>query len=220
MDMLAIFLKEGGVFIYLILGVSAIGMAVIADRVIALVFKYSVNTSLLWMKIKKALEEGDPKKAGSFVAGASAPVARMFEAAIAKYGKSEREIQNSVDEISLEIIPVIEKRVPFLAMMANIATLLGLLGTIHGLIQAFQAVGNADPSQKAALLASGISIALYTTAFGLVVAIPLLITYSLLQSRAHRLIDEVDAFSVKIMNLLIHSGDRRNGGKDTDTQAS
>ena len=108
------------------------------------------------------------------------------------------------------MIPDIDKRVSYLAMLANIATLLGLLGTIQGLIQAFQAVGSADPTQKASILAGGISIALYTTAFGLVVAIPILIAYSILQSKAHRLVDDIDEFSVKIINLLSKSfGDRR-----------
>ncbi len=216
MELFASFIREGGVFIYLILAVSVIGLAIIVERAIILVFKYSIDARTLWTRVSKSIREGDPKKALSFCANSAAPVARIFEGGLSRYGKSERELQNAIDEVSLEVIPAVDKRVPYLAMAANVSTLLGLLGTIHGLIQAFSAVGNADPSQKAALLASGISIALYTTAFGLVVAIPLLVAYSLLQSKAHRIIDEVDEYSVKLINLLVKSApERRRDGSQT-----
>lgn len=213
MELLASFFREGGVFVYLILAVSVVGLAIVIERSVLLVFRYSVNGRLLWKKITKSLEEGDVKKALSFCRGSGAPLARVFEKGLSCYGRGERDLQNAIDEISLEVIPPIDKRVPYLAVTANVATLLGLLGTIHGLIQAFQAVGNADPSQKAALLASGISIALYTTAFGLIAAIPMLIMYSVLQSKAHRIIDEIDEFSVKLVNLLTRKWpERRSGG--------
>lgn len=216
MELLAIFLREGGVFVYLILTVSVIALAIIIERVIFLVFRYSVNGKVLWRKITKSLEEGDVKKALSFCRGSGAPLARVLEGGLLYYGRGERELQNAVDEASLEVIPSVDKRVPYLAVMANVSTLLGLLGTIHGLIMAFQAVGNADPSQKAALLASGISIALYTTALGLIAAIPMLIMYSLLQSKAHKIVDEIDEFSVKLVNLLTRErGERRQGGAQT-----
>lgn len=216
MELLASILRDGGMFIYLILGVSVVGLAIIIERVICLVFRYSLDPEKLWTKVQKAVNEGNAKKAKSFCAGSSAPVARVFDRTLDSYGSNERELQNALDEISLEVVPAVDKRVPFLAMAANVSTLLGLLGTIHGLIQAFSAVGMADPSQKATLLASGISIALYTTAFGLIVAIPLLISYSLLQSKAHRIIDEIDEYSVKLMNLLVkHSSERRSGGTQT-----
>ncbi|MCK5237348.1 MAG: MotA/TolQ/ExbB proton channel family protein, partial [Deltaproteobacteria bacterium] len=180
MELLAAFLRDGGMFVYLILVVSIIGLAIVVERVAILVFSYSIDSRKLWTQVSKSVRDGDAKTALSFCTGVKAPLAKVFTKALGQFGRSERELQNAVDEISLEVIPAIDKRVPHLAMAANIATLLGLLGTIHGLIQAFSAVGNADPSQKATLLASGISIALYTTAFGLVVAIPLLISYSLL----------------------------------------
>jgi biopolymer transport protein ExbB/TolQ len=204
MEFFASFFREGGVFIYLILVVSIIGLAIVIERVLYLVLKYSIDGKLLWKKISMSLKEGDVDKAISFCKGSEAPLARVLEKGISFYGRGEKELQNAVDEISLEVIPSVDKRVPYLAVIANVSTLLGLLGTIHGLIQAFQAVGIADPSQKATLLASGISIALYTTAFGLIAAIPMLIMYSILQSKAHRLVDEIDEFSVKLVNLLSH----------------
>lgn len=221
MEMLASFFRDGGMFIYLILAVSIIGLGIIIERAIHLLYKYSIDTKTLWARVSKCIKEGDIAKARSQVTGSEAPVARVFDTALETFDRDERtekEIQNAVDEISLEVIPAVDKRVPYLAMAANIATLLGLLGTIHGLIQAFSAVGNADPSQKAALLASGISIALYTTAFGLIVAIPLLIAYTLLQSKAHSIIDEVDEFSIKLINLLLHTTPerRQDDGPQTD----
>ncbi|MEK7680340.1 MAG: MotA/TolQ/ExbB proton channel family protein, partial [Deltaproteobacteria bacterium] len=101
-----------------------------------------------------------------------------------------------------EVMPTIDKRITYLATLANIATLLGLLGTIQGLIQAFAAVSSADPSEKAGILSRGIAIALYTTAFGLIVAVPLLAMYTVLQSKAHTIIDEIDEYSVKLVNLI------------------
>ncbi len=210
MGMFATFMREGGVFMYLILVVSMMGTAIAVERIICLFFKYSADADMLWKKISKAIADNNIESAKSFCRGGAAPIARVFDKALQNCGKSERELQTAVDEVSLEVIPDIDKRVSYLAMLANIATLLGLLGTIQGLIQAFQAVGSADPTQKASILAGGISIALYTTAFGLVVAIPILIAYSILQSKAHRLVDDIDEFSIKIINLLSKSiGDRR-----------
>lgn len=210
MEMLATFMREGGVFMYLILAVSMIGAAIAIERVICLFFKYSVDADALWKKVGKAIADNNIEGARNFCRGHDAPMARVFDKALQSGGKDERELQSAVDEVSLEVIPDIDKRVSHLAMLANISTLLGLLGTIQGLIQAFQAVGSADPTQKASILAGGISIALYTTAFGLVVAIPMLIAYSILQSKAHRLVDDIDEFSVKIINLLAKGmGDRR-----------
>jgi len=211
MEMLATFMREGGVFMYLILVVSMMGAAIAVERIICLFFKYSVDADSLWKKISKAIADNNIESAKSFCRGHDAPIARVFDKALQNCGKGERELQTAVDEVSLEVIPDIDKRVSYLAMLANIATLLGLLGTIQGLIQAFQAVGSADPTQKASILAGGISIALYTTAFGLVVAIPILIAYSVLQSKAHRLVDDIDEFSVKIINLLSKGfGNRRD----------
>ena len=202
MELLVSFLTDGGMFIYLIIGVSAIGLGVILERVNFLYLKYSIDSQGLWNGVTKALAAGDVNKARAMCKDNVAPVARLLDHGLSSVGKSSDTIQNTLDEAALEIIPDIEKRVPYLTMLANIATMLGLLGTIHGLIEAFSAVGNADPSQKATLLASGISIALYTTASGLIVAIPILIAYSFLQTKANRLVEELDEYSVKLLNFL------------------
>ena len=97
---------------------------------------------------------------------------------------------------------MLQKRTPYLGMWANVATLLGLLGTISGLVQAFKAVAAASPETKQTMLAAGISVAMYTTAFGLVVAIPIMICHSIIENRTKKLIDEIDQYSVKLINLL------------------
>lgn len=202
MDLITTFLRDGGTFIYLIMLVSLVGFAIILERVTTLIFKYPIDAKSLWNGITKSVQSGDIDKARAICRDNPAPVARLLHRGLSSPDSSPESVQNALDEASLEIIPDIEKRTPYLAMLANVATMLGLLGTIHGLIQAFSAVGNADPSQKATLLASGISIALYTTASGLIVAIPILISYSVLQSKTHRLVDELDEYSIKLLNLL------------------
>ncbi len=102
----------------------------------------------------------------------------------------------------MEIIPQLEKRTPYVALASNIATLLGLLGTIMGLIQAFTAVANANPAEKADLLSASISVAMNTTAFGLMVAIPLLVTHTVLTSKTGQIVDSLEMASVKVLNVL------------------
>lgn len=201
-ETVAAFFRDGGIFMYLILTVSVIGTAIIVERGFVLLFKFNVDGRALWEKVSKYIKEGHTDKAMALCKDSNVPLLRVLNAGISTSRGSERDIQNAIDEVAVEIIPSIDKRIHYLATLANIATLMGLLGTIQGLIQAFSAVGVADPSQKATLLASGISIALYTTFFGLMVAIPMLSMYTIFQARAMRAIDEIDEFSVKLMNLL------------------
>ncbi len=202
MEKIALFFRDGGVFINFILVVSVVGMAIIVERVRFLVFKYNVDGRALWEKISGLIHEGDKQRALELCKDTRIPLMRILNKGISASGGSEKDIQNAIDEAALEIIPTIDKRVAYLATLANVATLLGLLGTIQGLIQAFSAIGAADPSQKATLLAKGISIALYSTAAGLVVAIPMLVMYTVLKAKAQKIIDEIDEFSVKLINLL------------------
>ncbi|OGV97676.1 MAG: hypothetical protein A3I04_04980 [Nitrospinae bacterium RIFCSPLOWO2_02_FULL_39_110] len=211
METLASFFRDGGIFMYFILGTAVIGIAIMVERGIVLLFRYNVDARALWNRVSKFIEDGNIEKAKLLCKDSSSPLLKILYTGISVSNVLDREIQNAIDEKALEIVPAIDKRVSYLSTLANIATLLGLLGTIQGLIQAFAAVGVADPSQKASLLANGISVALYTTAFGLIVAIPMLAGYTVLQAKAHRLIDEIDEFSVKLINLL----NRRKSGIQT-----
>ena len=108
----------------------------------------------------------------------------------------------AMQEAAMETVPRLEKRTPYLATLANVATLLGLLGTIIGLIAAFTAVADADPAQKATLLSQSISVAMNTTAFGLIAAIPMLLMHALLQSKTSQVVDSLDVVSVKFLNAI------------------
>ncbi len=203
MEIITSFFRDGGLFMYFILIVSIVGVAIMIERGILLIHKYNVDGRALWKKVSKFLMEGNVEQARALCNDMRVPLMRILHHGIAASAHgSVEDIQTAIDEVALEIIPTIDKRVAYLAALANIATLLGLLGTIQGLIQAFGAIAHSDPSQKAALLASGIAIALYTTAFGLIVAIPLLLMYTILQAKAQKIVDEIDEFSVKLINFF------------------
>jgi len=121
---------------------------------------------------------------------------------------TDAEIQAALDEGVLIEVPRIERRIGFLAVIGNVATLMGLLGTITGLIQAFSAVANSDPITKAAILTKGISEAMNCTAFGLIVAVPAVLAYSILQARAQTLIDDINEISIRTFNFILANRER------------
>ena len=205
--------QEGGVFMYPITAALGLGVAVILERLYWLVGRFDVDGAKFVREIRRLVEAGDLEGARELCGDAPLPriLRAGIEAAMAS-GTSERALQNAVDEEALAVIPKVEKRIHYLSMLANVATLLGLLGTIMGLMQAFQAVAGADPAQKAALLARGISMAMNTTAYGLMVAIPCMVFYAFLQSKAGKIVDEIDEYSVKLINLLVHARDPGGGG--------
>ncbi|GAB4285375.1 MAG: MotA/TolQ/ExbB proton channel family protein [Deferrisomatales bacterium] len=204
--------QEGGPFMYAITGALGLGLAVIVERLYLLLVRFNVDGRKFYAELRKLVEAGDLEAARALCGDAPLPrILRVgIEAALEESGPGrQRAVQNAVDEEALAVVPAVEKRIHYLSMIANVATLMGLLGTIVGLMQAFQAVAGADPSQKAALLARGISMAMNTTAYGLMVAIPCMVAYSFLQSKAGKIIDEVDEYSVKLMNLLAERGRER-----------
>ncbi len=197
---LAKFFNDGGVFMYFITALLGLGIAIAAERAYFLVFRFNVDGRKFFAEIRRRVDSGDLNGARQICTGA--PLPRILGAGLSAASKGERAVQVAVDEEALAVLPMVEKRLHYLSMVANVSTLLGLLGTIQGLMAAFAAVAGADPSQKAAMLASGISMAMLTTAYGLIVAIPCMISYSYLQARTTKIIDEIDEYSVKLINLL------------------
>lgn len=195
------FFKEGGAFMWIILAVGVMGVAVIVDRML-LVFRYRINSAGLWQKIEDLVNHGRVQEAQALCKRSAAPLPRIFLSGLKHAQGSERKIQNAVDEVMLEVVPELEKRIGHLTILANISTLAGLVGTIFGLKKAFAGVAIADPTQKAGMLAKGIAEALNTTALGLLIAVTILLSYSFIQSRVTAIIDEIDHFSVKLINLL------------------
>ncbi len=199
------FFQSGGGFMYPILVVMAIGLAIALERFIYLSrVKKSVN--LLWRKVNPMLKANDFARAKQVVGEAKGPLASVLAYGFSRFKpNAQREsIEAAMEEGVMEVTPELEERTHYLATLANVATLLGLLGTIIGLIQAFTAVAAADPAEKANLLSGSISVAMNTTAFGLVVAIPLLLMHSLLATRTTKLVDTIEMAAVKCSNLMVN----------------
>ena len=207
MGNIAKFFVDGGVWMYPIALMSVIGVAIIIERFIFLFFKYNINGNAFMAQIQKLVMANNIDRAIKLCnAAPSAALPKVIKSGLTRANKGEIEIQNAVEEATLEVIPSITKRTNTLQAVANLATLLGLLGTVIGLIQAFEAVAAAAPDQKAALLTKSISIAMNTTAFGLIVAIPCMGAHVILSGITKKIIDEIDQYSVKLENLLISRG--------------
>ncbi|NUN14742.1 MAG: MotA/TolQ/ExbB proton channel family protein [Myxococcales bacterium] len=210
MDEIAKAMSEGGIWMYVILATSIVGVGIIIERFIFLFFKYNINASAFMSTIQKLVMANKIDQAIKLCnAAPTAALARVVKAGLTRANKSESEIQNAVEEATLEVVPLIQKRTNSLQAIANIATLLGLLGTIIGMIGAFNdlAVVSADKRQEA--LGRNISLAMNTTAFGLIVAIPCMAAHVFLTNVTKKIIDEIDQYSVKLENLLIS---RLSGG--------
>jgi biopolymer transport protein ExbB len=197
------FFIAGGPFMYPILIVFAVGTAIAIERYITLTLVRRRNEGM-WSKLQPALAEGDFEKAREMTDEDDSTVSRLLAMGLARQGAVRRreDIEIAMEESMMEIIPQLEKRTAYVALGASIATLLGLLGTIMGLIQAFTAVANANPAEKADLLSASISVAMNTTAFGLMAAIPLLVTYSLLTAKTSQIVDSLEMASVKALNVI------------------
>ena len=197
------FFQDGGVFMYPIMIVLAIGIAIAIERYMYLSIIKRNNKKLL-KKLLPLLQSGDFNGAFSVVSNSNHAVSRMLGQGLTRMKTAEHrdEIETAMEESMMETIPQIEKRTHYLAMFANIATLLGLLGTIIGLIKAFTAVAAVDPALKGEILSTSISVAMNTTAFGLMTAIPLLFIYTVLQTKTTEIIDSLEMATVKFLNLM------------------
>jgi biopolymer transport protein ExbB len=219
------FFQKGGLFMYPILLVFAVGMAIVFERWVQLNRIQTANHKI-WNLLHPVLVKGEFEKARQMVNKDKSSMAQMLGMGLARQGAVRRreDIEIAMEESMMEIIPQLEKRTPYVALLSNIATLLGLLGTIMGLIQAFTAVANANPAEKADLLSASISVAMNTTAFGLMCAIPLLFFHAKLTSTAGQIVDSLEMASVKALNS-ISSFNRRHfekesGFSDGDQQLS
>ncbi|HKI50649.1 MAG TPA: MotA/TolQ/ExbB proton channel family protein [Geothermobacteraceae bacterium] len=204
------FFQKGGLFMYPILLVFACGMAIAVERWVQLNRTRSKN-SKAWEQLHPVLSEGDFNQARAMVAEDESTIAQMLGMGLARQGAVRRreDIEIAMEESLMEIIPQLERRTPYVALLSNIATLLGLLGTIMGLIEAFTAVANANPAEKADLLSASISVAMNTTAFGLMAAIPLLLIHAKLTSTTGQIVDSLEMASVKALNSISNSAKRQ-----------
>jgi len=210
------FFQDGGPFMFPIALVLMVGLIVTTERMIYLAGQRRRNRRdfdrLLHLVGKK-----DYGNALKYAGQSGSPMGNMIGAGLQRLAnrQSREDIEYAMEEGLMEIMPQLEKRTGYLATLANVATLLGLLGTIIGLIAAFTAVASADPAEKASLLSQSISVAMNTTAFGLMSAIPLLLVHAMLQTKTNELVDSFEMAGVKVLNLISdgQSGPTTTGGK-------
>jgi biopolymer transport protein ExbB len=204
------FFQKGGLFMYPILLVFAIGMAISFERLIQLNRVKSANRKM-WDKLHPLLVKGEFEQARQITNKDKSSIAQMLSMGLARQGAVRRreDIEIAMEESMMEIIPQLEKRTPYVALLSNIATLLGLLGTIMGLIAAFTAVANANPAEKADLLSASISVAMNTTAFGLMAAIPMLLFHAKIMSTTGQIVDSLEMASVKALNNISNFAKRQ-----------
>lgn len=199
----------GGKGMYPIAVCLVFAIAIVVDRIQILFFKAAIDKEQFLQGLKVHIFNGDLDKAISYTAGQKAtPLTNIVKAGLINVPKGEDEVQAAMDEASLRELPRIEKRTGYLAMIGNVATLVGLLGTIGGLISCFAGVAGVDASEKARVLSDGIAEAMNCTAFGLIVAIPSLVAFSLLQGRTQHMVDDINETSVGVLNLIVANKDK------------
>lgn len=199
---IALFMQSGGVFMWVIAILWAIGLAISLERFIKLAFKLDVDGPSFMNELQRYILSNDIQGAIRVCSGSVAVLPKVLKSGLKRASQNTEQIQNAIDATALEVIPKVELRLNYLQTIANISTLFGLLGTIQGLIESFSAVAAADPTQKAEILASGISKAMNTTFLGLLAAITITMLHSFLASKSEKIISEIDEFSVKLLDLL------------------
>ncbi len=201
--------SDGSSYMYFIALFGTIALAISVERIYYIIVRSNVNADKFMAEIRKLVAGGNMKKAIELCErGKQKALPFVVLRGLKRADESEtldfRAIQNAVDEGTLEVIPKLKERTNYLSMLANVATLTGLMGTIYGLILSFTAVGSQGVSEadKSRLLASGIAAAMNTTIFGLMVAIPSLMIYTYISNRTSKIIDELDEHLVKLINLV------------------
>ena len=197
------FFAAGGWFMFPILLVAAFATAITIERYVTLTLVKAKNQNV-WNQVQPLLAEGDFDKAREMTSKDKSAISQLLAVGLARQGAVRRreDIEIAMDESMIELTPQLEKRTHYLATFANLATLLGLLGTVSGLIHAFAAVATVNPAEKANLLSASISEAMNCTAFGLMTAVPIVFIHALLQTKTTELINSLETASVKFLNAI------------------
>lgn len=221
LDAIVAFFQTGGLFMYPIALVLMVGLVITLERWVFLTAARVSNMNAS-KKILPLLQHRKYEQLEKFSRSSSAPVCRIITAGLSRMFKTEckDDVIYAMQETVMETVPRLEKRTGYLSTLANVATLLGLLGTIIGLIAAFTAVADADPAQKASLLSASISVAMNTTAFGLISAIPLLLFHALLQTKTAQIVDSLDVVCIKFINALSSRSEVSSKARKEDIKAA
>ena len=196
------FFQDSGVAIYFSIAIMAVGLAIAIERFIFLSRARAENRKL-WAKVLPMLQGGKFKDVLGVASSSDAAIGKIVTNGLERMQSPARreDIDNAMEEGMMEIVPRLEKRTHYIATLANVITLVGLLGTIIGLIKGFTAVAAVNPAEKAELLSASISIAMNNTAFALMVAIPFLLIHAFLQARATEIVDSLEAAKISFLNL-------------------
>ena len=204
--------QPGSAFMWIILLMGALGLTIAVERVYYIVIRSNVNANKFMSEIRKLVASGNIKRAIDLCEkGKEKALPYVVLGGLKRAVESEvldfRAIQNAVDESTLEVIPKLNQRTNYLSMFANVATLVGLMGTIYGLILAFSAVASDSmpEAEKSKALTKGISAAMMTTIMGLMVAVPLTVMFTFIQNKTTKIIDEMDEHLVKLINLITNN---------------
>jgi biopolymer transport protein ExbB len=201
------FFADGGPFMFVNLVTSAVAVAIIVERVIALAFRLNLNAGPFMEQVQKLVLSGNVDRAVKLCGAApNAALSRVIRAGLTRANRGEQEVSRALEEAVLEVTPGISKRIAPLWSLANIATLLGLIGTILGLITTFRALEGVDPAAKQKILSSGISEAMNNTAFGLMIAVTCIASHLMLGSKAKAMIEDVEYNALRLENLLARHG--------------
>lgn len=201
----ATFFQGGGPFMYVILVLGVFLLAGALERFWVIARASAWNGDKFTKDLADRVAKGDFQGARELARKVQSPMGQVAFAILSSHSRDEDSLLNAADGESAMVLPPLSRRLPLLSLFANTATLLGLLGTIFGLTTAFAAVGAADPSQRSAFLAAGISQALNTTAFGLIVAVPGMLMHGFLVGRVERIVEQVDGVTVKLVRALLRS---------------
>lgn len=205
------FLVEGGFWMIPILIVGVVGFSIALERFIKLNKVERANRKM-WEELQPVIIQRDFNKARQMTANDTSTISQLLLTGLECHGAAQEmrreEVELAMEEEMMAVIHLLEKRTPYLALYANLATLMGLLGTIIGLIQAFDAVANAAPAEKANLLSSSISVAMNCTAFGLIVSIPLMIMHLFLSTKASAIVDSLEMAALKTLNVIASTARR------------
>jgi|SRR5262245_26501488 len=215
------FFAGGGAYMFPILIVAAFATAIAVERYITLTRLSVVNRSA-WTRVEPALTNGDFDQAREMTSKGDTAISRLLMMGLARQGAVRRreDVEIAMEQSMMEIVPQLEKRTHYLATFANLATLLGLLGTVSGLIHAFAAVSTVNPAEKANLLSASISEAMNCTAFGLMTAVPIVFVHALLQTKTTELINSLETASVKFLNALTDRSQTRGQSRLALAQAA
>jgi biopolymer transport protein ExbB/TolQ len=197
------FFVDCGPFLYPSLALLALGLAIAIERFIFL-RRARADNRKVWDQVLPMLQSGRFREVHGITARSDSAIGKIVANGIERMSGSRKreDIEHAMEEGMMEIVPRLEKRTHYIATFANVITLVGLLGTIIGLIKGFTAVAAVNPAEKAELLSASISIAMNNTAFALMVAIPFLLIHSFLQARATEIVDSLEAAKITFLNLV------------------